>query len=480
MQFNSFLFLLFFAVVVVVYYAAPQRWRWIILLLASYYFYSTFQLEYLLLLAFDTLVTFGGGLLIARAEGRRRYGLLAVGVLIELAVLGLFKYFDFAASSLVAGYSALAHPAQAVTVPKLGLVLPVGLSFYTFSCVSYLVDVYRRKIPAEANLGRMALYVAFFPKLLAGPIERAGPFLMELLKPVRFDPAVVAMGLQLMLLGLFKKVVIADRLAGFVNTGFTDPSFQSPVTLLVSIYFYAFQIYCDFSAYSDLAIGAAAVLGLKLMENFRRPYLSRNIAEFWSTRWHISLSLFWRDYLYIPLGGSRVSKPRWYLNQLIVFLVSGLWHGANWTFVMWGGINGLAQVIYIMAANPRKALARILPAWLWGTLGVLLTFHVVLLAWVFFRADSIAQAWTVLTRTLGAVPRLPGLMAHYNWTGEFWLSIGLIVLLIAYEVIEETRGFWNWLGSRPIVLRWGVYYAMSAMLLVFGKWGLSQFVYMNF
>lgn len=477
MQFNSFAFLGFFAAVAVVYYAVPQRWRWVLLLAASYYFYSTFKLEYVALLAFSTIVAFCTGLAIGGRGGARSRAALAAGIVLELAVLAIFKYFDFFAGSFEALFAKLGTP---VALPRLGLVLPVGLSFYTFSCISYLIDVHRGKLAPQRHLGRLAVYVAFFPKLLAGPIERAGSFLVELAKSVRFDPVMVAGGLQLMLLGLFKKVVIADRLADFVNAGFATPAFQSPVTLLIAVYFYAFQIYCDFSGYSDIAIGAAAVLGLRLMENFRRPYLSCSVHEFWSRRWHISLMAWWRDYLYIPLGGSRVSRGRWYLNVLIVFLVSGLWHGANWTFVLWGGLNGLYQVVYSMSASARKFVSRILPRWLWNGLGVALTFHLVLVAWIFFRAETFAKAWTVITRIVGALPRYPALLAAAKWPAEFWLALGLIVLLVVFEIFEEVHGFWRWLAARPVALRWGVYYAMAAALLVFGKWGVAEFAYMQF
>jgi len=480
MQFNSFAFLGFFAAVVVAYYAVPHRWRWVLLLVASYYFYSTFELDYVLLLAFSTGVAFVTGLAVSRRGVGQNRAALAAGIVVELAALAAFKYFDFFAGSLETAVGTLGHYNQAIALPRLGLLLPVGLSFYTFSCISYMIDVHRAKIPPERHLGRLALYVAFFPKLLAGPIERAGPFLDELVRPVRFAPATVAAGLQLMLLGLFKKVVIADRLADFVNAGFGTPAFQSPVTVLIAVYFYAFQIYCDFSGYSDLAIGAAAVLGIRLMENFRRPYLSRSVHEFWSQRWHISLMMWLRDYLYIPLGGNRVSKHRWYLNQIIVFLISGLWHGANWTFVMWGGLNGAYQVVYFMTAGARKALGGLLPRRLWSAVAVLTTFHLVVFAWIFFRAETIGKAWTVIARIVGAMPEYPALLARYNWSGEFLLALGLIILLLVFEAGEEIRGFWQWLARRPVALRWGVYYAMAGVLLVFGKWGVAQFVYMRF
>ena len=328
--------------------------------------------------------------------------------------------------------------------------------------------------------GRLAVYVAFFPKLIAGPIERATTFLPQLSAGVRFDPLTVTFGLQLLLWGLFKKVVIADRLAEFVNAGFTNPDFQSPVALLIAVYFYAFQIYCDFSGYSDMAIGMAAILGFQLRENFRRPYLSRSIAEFWGQRWHISLANWFRDYLYIPLGGNRVSRPRWYVNQMTVFLISGIWHGANWTFLVWGGLNGLYQVLYYMLGGARSRVASVLPAWLWSVAGILLTFHLVLVSWVFFRADSIAQAWKILTKLVAAASNFPMLLAAYNWTTGFWLSLGLIVFLILVEILDEFRSLWGWLAERPTALRWGFYYAVLGSLLVVGQWNMGQFVYMQF
>ena len=481
MLFNSFAFLGFFAAVVVVYYLAPHRWRWVLLLIASYYFYSAFQPAYLILLAYATALAYGVGRLVAGRRGTPAgRWLLAAGVIGELAVLAVFKYFNFVITSLESALTGVGPFVDAIALPRLELLLPAGLSFYTFSAISYLVDCYRGTIEPERHLGRLALYVAFFPKLLAGPIERAGAFLEQIVKPIRFDPAMATLGLQLILLGLFKKVVIADRLAAFVDAGFTDPAFQSPVTLVVAVYFFAFQIYCDFSGYSDIAIGAAAVLGIQLMENFRRPYFARSVPEFWAGRWHISLMRWFRDYLYIPLGGNRVSTPRWYANQMTVFLVSGLWHGANWTFVLWGGLNGLYQIVYFMLARPREWLARVLPAWLWDGLAILVTFHLILVAWIFFRAETLSQAWTVITRIFGNLSALPGLMAAYPWTGGFWLSVGLIVVLIAIEALDELRDLWAWLAARPVVLRWGFYYALLACLLVIGQWSMSEFVYMQF
>ena len=480
MLFNSFAFLGFFAVLAVVYYALPWRWRWPLLLVASYYFYSQFQLTYVLLIGYSTLCAYGFGKVLERGRdaGGNRW-LLAAAVVAQLAVLFLFKYVDFFAQLLESAFAPLAA-GEPFALPRLGWLLPAGLSFFVFSCISYVVDVWRGTIPAERHLGHFALYVAFFPKLVAGPIERAGVFLAQVKEGAIFSAANVSFGLQLLLWGLFKKVVIADRLAEFVDAGFTNPDFQSPIALIVAVYFYGFQIYCDFSGYSDIAIGLAAILGYRLMENFRRPYFSRSIAEFWGQRWHISLAYWFRDYLYIPMGGNRVSRPRWYFNQLTVFAVSGLWHGANLTFVIWGLLNGFYQVLYFLFGGVRKAASSRLPAVVWGGLGLLLTFHLVLFAWIFFRAESVGEAFAVISKIYNGLGMLPMLLPAYNWSGSFWLAVGLIGVLIAVEAFDEFRPVSAWLAKRPTPVRWGFYYALLGCLLVFGQWGMRQFVYMQF
>lgn len=480
MQFNSFAFLGFFGIVALAYYLLPHRWRWPLLLVVSYWFYSSFSPPHVVLLALATFVAYGFGLLLARRVDGRSKALLALAVVVQLSVLATYKYADFLIGTVEPVLGPILSAGEAVALPRLGWLLPVGLSFYTFSCVSYLVDVHRGTIAAERHLGKLAVYVAFFPKLVAGPIERAGPFLAQLSRPVALSPTLVALGLQLLLWGLFKKVVIADRLAAFVDAAYATPDFQSPVTLLLAVYFYAFQIYCDFSGYSDMAIGTAAVLGFRLVENFRRPYLARTVPEFWSKRWHISLMNWFRDYLYIPLGGSRVSVPRRYLNVMVVFVVSGLWHGAGLTFIVWGALNGAYQLVYLMTGRLRGALARIMPKTLWSALSLLLTFHLILIAWIFFRATSLEQAMAVIGRIWGAMPLLPGLLASYVWTPSLLLSVGLIAVLMAIEILDEFRPLWDWLAARPIALRWGFSYALIGALLLIGQWGMTRFVYMQF
>lgn len=478
MLFNSLSFMAFFVVMVIIYYLLPQRSRWPLLLAGSLYFYAALRVEYVLLLIWAAAVAYLAALGIERARAQKgRKAILTTGLLLELGTLFIFKYYNFALESL----QPLLDRLSIFDLPSLQWLLPAGLSFFSFSCVSYIVDVYRGKLRAERHLGRAMLYVAFFPKLLAGPIERATTFLPQTERVIQFDPWRFTQGLQIFLWGMFKKVVIADRLAAIVDAAFQMPTLRPPVQLIIAAYFFAFQIYCDFSGYSDMAIGTAKMLGFDLMENFRRPYLATSIPEFWSRRWHISLCCWFRDYLYIPLGGNRVSKARWYMNQMIVFLVSGLWHGANWTFVVWGVLNGGYQVVYYLGAGLREKLARIirLPRKLAAFINWFIVFHLVTLAWVFFRASSVSEAWAILERIVQSIPKLPMLLRMYRFNQDFYLSIGLIAVLLLVDAIDEIRPLWERLRTH-LAIRWAVYYAMILGLVVLGKWAMTEFIYMQF
>lgn len=474
---NSLNFLALFGAITVIHYLLPQRHRWWMLLLASIWLYSTFDPRYLLLLAYTTLVAWAAGLLIGQSRNRLW---LVLGVVGQLAVLILFKYTDFILETVEPVLRPIMAANETFALPRMGWLLPVGLSFYVFSCISYIVDVWRGKQAPERHPGHLALYVAFFPKLIAGPIERAPDLLPQLKAGGLFAEERFAFGLQLLLWGLIKKVVIADGLVSFVDAGFSMPAFQSPVTVLIAVYFYAFQIYCDFSGYSDMAIGMAAILGFRFRPNFLRPYMSRNIGEFWSSRWHISLSRWFRDYLYIPLGGSRAGVLRQYLNLMIVFALSGLWHGAALTFLIWGLLNGLWQVLWLIGKPVIQTIESMLPRWLFAVLSVLLTFHLVLITWVFFRAPDIATAFAVYKRIWGAIPQLPSLLTGYNYTPSLWYSLTLIVALCFVEWLQERRPVERWLPSLPVAARWSVYYAGLALLIVTGHWGATKFVYMQF
>jgi D-alanyl-lipoteichoic acid acyltransferase DltB (MBOAT superfamily) len=483
LSFNSFTFLASFAVLAVVYYALPHRFRWPLLLVASVGFYATFRPSFVLLLLGVTLVAYAGGVAVESASSARTRTLIcAAAVGGVLAGLLTFKYFDFLASSIDGLIVRAGANETQGFLPRLNIAVAAGLSFYTLSSVSYLVDVYRGHMAAERHLGYFTLYIAFFPKLLSGPLERARGMLARMRQPVVFSASGVTEGLQLMLWGLFKKVVIADRLAVFVDTAYSQAAFAPASDLLIATYLFAFQLYCDFSGYTDIAIGAARVLGFDLMVNFRRPYLATSVREFWSGRWHLSLSAWFKDYVYIPLGGSRVSRARQSVNLLVVFLLSGLWHGPNWTFVVWGGANGLCQVASLWTRGLRarvRAFDRV-PARPVALGRGLLTFHLILVTWVFFRAQSLEDAVTILSRVSASIGSLVGPLVNRLSGGDMLISIGLIAVLLAVEILDERRPVWERLAAKPVVVRWATYYALMAALLVMGSWNLKQFVYMQF
>ena len=482
MLFNSIQFLLFFPTVVVLYFLMSARYRWALLLVASYYFYACWKAEYLILIVASTLVDYWAGIKMGDSRDvRQRRRFLAVSLCSNLGLLFAFKYFNFFSDSARA---LLDRFDVFVDTPAFGLLLPVGISFYTFQTLGYSIDVYRGKKDPERHLGIFALYVAFFPQLVAGPIERSTNLLPQFSRRVRFDFDRIASGLNLMLWGFFKKVVIADRLAPIVNSAYDNPSEYHGVQLLVATYFFAFQIYCDFSGYSDIAIGAARVLGFDLMENFRRPYSSKSIAEFWQ-RWHISLSSWFRDYLYIPLGGNRVSRGRWYQNLIVVFVLSGLWHGAAWTFVVWGFLHGFYLVFSIVTAKPR--------AWIWDRithvvppanllrrpLAIFVTFHLVLLSWVFFRAKSLGDAVTILDQIFVAdfmSYRLSALTSPY----ELLVAFGVIAFLESVHALERRDRCTLVLTDRPLWKRWAFTYALILGILVFGDFSTQEFIYFQF
>ena len=484
MPFNSFSFLAFFGILSVVYYLLPHRFRWPLLLIASLGFYATFQVRFLVLLTSITLISYWAGLSLGkqRADARRHRLVLTASVISVVGALLTFKYYDFLVDALGVSLTAVGLSDGSLPFPRFGLVVAVGLSFYTFSCVSYLVDVAAGRLPPERHLGHFTLYVSFFPKLIAGPIERARPFLSQLRTPVAFSARNVTEGLQQILWGLFKKVVIADRLAAFVDNAYALPAFTAPADLLLGTYFFAFQLYCDFSGYSDMAIGASKVLGIDLMDNFRRPYFSKSVPEFWSQRWHLSLSAWFRDYTYIPMGGSRVSQFRRYGNIMVVFLLSGLWHGANWTFAVWGGLNGFYQIVSIMTRSFRERVRVItrVPPILGNFLRCWLTFHLILVSWVFFRAATLADAMTILSRIVESIGTLPMPLLSRVVTGDIFISIILIAALMLMENLDERQSFWERLAEWPVYVRWGVYYAILVLLAVIGKWELQEFVYMQF
>lgn len=488
MLFNSLHFLVFFPVVLGLYFGLPARWRAPLLLVSSYYFYLSWQPVYGLLLAGTTLLDYASGVRMSRLATRaQRRPWLALSLTSNLGTLFVFKYFNFFTTAATELAAALHVPFAA---PTLALALPVGVSFYTFQSVAYIVDVYQGKLEAEQNLGRFALFVAFWPQLVAGPIERGGQMLPQLRQPHGFDYGRVASGLRLMAWGMFKKVVIADRLALLANPVFDHPHrFEGPLLLLAVLAFTG-QIYADFSGYTDLARGAARVLGYNLVLNFRQPYLATSVGDFWR-RWHLSLSGWFRDYVYIPLGGSRAGRFRTQLNVLIVFLLSGLWHGASWTFIIWGALHGTYLVAESLTAPTRAALGQRLglaarPG-LQRALGTALTLALVAYAWIFFRANSLPDAFYVashLFRGWGHLPTaqlpaaLAGLGRHFG--AELLVAGAAVALLVFSDYRAERGSVAQWLAGWPAVGRWAGYAGLLLAILYFGVFGSSQFIYFQF
>ncbi len=491
MLFNSLQFLIFFPIVVILFFSLPNRARNWFLLVASYWFYMSWKPEYIVLILLSTVVTFYCGYFMSKTNNElRRKALLALNLIINLGILFFFKYFNFFNTFLG---NALREFNVNWGVPNFSILLPVGISFYTFQALGYSIDVYRRTVEPEKNFFTYALFVSFFPQLVAGPIERTGNLLPQFYEHKRFDCASAAKGLGIMLWGLFKKVVIADRLAVLVNIVYADPSAYSGVYLIGATVFFALQIYCDFSGYSDIAMGCAQVMGFRLMSNFERPYFAKSIAEFWK-RWHISLSTWFKDYLYISLGGNRVaSKGRLYFNLFFTFLVSGLWHGANWTFVLWGALNGFYLVFSRMTERWRNIFnAKIgltkLPH-LHGALKIATTFFLACVAWVFFRAKNVNEAFYILhhsfadlffgTAQTNSVATSGG--ANAGLSGQLYIAAMAVAILLIYEIIQERYGnIFELLTRMKTGWRWAFYYLLIVVIILFGVFEQQQFIYFQF
>lgn len=479
MLFNSVQFFIFFPVVVATYFALPKWCRWLWLLAASYFFYMSWHVEYIVLILFSTIVDYVVSLRMARLpEKKQRRKYLLLSLITNLGLLFTFKYYNFFSDSL----STLGHAANIpLSLPALNILLPVGISFYTFQTLSYTIDVYRGRLQPERHVGIFALFVAFWPQLVAGPIERAQHLLPQFRQSFAFDYERVRIGLLQMLWGFFKKLVIADRLAIYVNAVYNNPDQYDALPIAVATLFFAFQIYCDFSGYSDIAVGAAKVMGYDLMENFRTPYFSLSITEFWQ-RWHISLSTWFRDYLYIPLGGNRVPRWHWYLNLLITFLISGLWHGANWTFIVWGLLHGL----YVVVENMLRPFASRIGEYHPNVEMVInhklvrgpITFGLVTFAWIFFRANSISDA-TIIIRHLFVNLDGVGLFTAGDRLEVVW-GFFVIGLLFFHEAWLGTS-FWRKEGIMQYSwLRWGYYTTLIFFITWFGVFSNSEFIYFQF
>ena len=477
MLFNSLEFFVFFPLVVVVYFLLPFRFRALLLVVASYIFYMCWRWEYAFLLLTQTGINLSCGKAIVSSENSRvRFFWLACAICASLAVLFLFKYYHFFLG-IVGSLSPLV--AFSLRLEDIPLAVPVGLSFYTLQALGYTIDVYQKRVAAERNPINFALFVAFFPQLLSGPIERAGNMLKQFRQKTDWDWTRVHSGAVLFLWGLFKKIVIADRLAVYVNLVYSDPQGYSGPTLLLATYFFAFQIYCDFSGYSDMAIGIARIFGYDLMINFRLPYFAESISDFWR-RWHIALSTWFRDYLYIPLGGNRTNLLRWHINIMIVFATSGLWHGANWTFVIWGMLHGFYYLVEWFLEVPGRLFCSLigLRGKLLKVIKILITFHLVTFAWIFFKARSLDDAIHVIE---GIFTTIGGSL--YLGPSQITTLLGvLLIILLTTVQFFQYRGiipFMKAERSYPLYIRWPVYMFLIFVISIFGM-SSNDFIYFQF
>jgi D-alanyl-lipoteichoic acid acyltransferase DltB (MBOAT superfamily) len=482
MLFNSLHFILYFTVVTILYYLLEWRWRWKILLAASCVFYMAFIPAYIFILFTTILIDYVMGILIARSTGRRRLIYLQVSIVSTCLVLFIFKYCGFFSVTMRELQGLLGVTQD---FPIAHIILPIGLSFHTFQSLSYVIEVYRGKQQPERNFGIYSLYVMFYPQLVAGPIERPQNLLHQFYEDHQFELANLSRGLSLVAWGMFQKMVIADRSAVYVNVVYAHWQTESGLSLLVATLLFAVQIYADFAGYSCIAIGCAEVMGFKLMTNFNRPYLSRSFTEFWK-RWHISLSTWFRDYVYIPLGGNRVSLPRHYLNLLITFTISGLWHGANWTFVIWGVYNGVLLVCenslnHLGWHYPRNFLGNILRR--------VIVLSGICVGWVFFRAQSLYSALMILRRILVDTSLSVWSIgsAITPWAGDLTsVAIGLITILLIAILFALELGQESMPEHKREVLFTTMKYQFTATIvlfeatMLFGSLRSSAFVYFQF
>ena len=469
MLFNSWQYALFFPIVFALYWVLPHKFRVYLLLVASYYFYMSWNVKYVVLILFTTLVSYSAALMIHRSESQRMKRVLLILSLVAcLVVLFVFKYFNFFAGAVVDFLNMFALHLHPMT---LKLLLPVGISFYTFQTLSYVIDVYRGSVTPERNFLVYALFVSYFPQLVAGPIERTNNLLPQIKACHDFNYGQAAYGIKLMTWGFFKKLCIADVLAVYVDKVFADVYSFEGFALVLTVFFFTVQIYCDFSGYSDIARGCSKMLGIDLMENFRSPYFSASIREFWS-RWHISLSTWFRDYVYIPLGGNRCGKFRHSVNLMITFMISGLWHGASWNFVVWGAVHGLAQVVENAFTRGKRQEVHGL---IWAV-RVVMTFVFVMMAWVFFRAESLGEAVYVLGHMF--LPVKGGRLGMDNFSK---LTAGLsLLLMFMYDYISSKKDIIALVSRKNPLFRYIVYVALVTVTVLFRAAEHVEFVYFQF
>lgn len=481
MAFNSLEYLLFFLIVSILYYSIPFRFRWIMLLIASYLFYMAWKPPYVLIIITQTIVAYGTALMIGKLSDRHsRIIWVSIGLTINIGMLLVYKYLKFFTTTF---NSIFEYFHFSTFLPVYDLLLPIGISFFTFQTSAYIVDVYRGTLQPEKHFGLFSLFIGLFPHLMAGPITRGSHILPQLKKEVPFSRNRVTGGLKLILLGLFKKMVIADRLGVLVDTVFNNPHNYSGAPLIVASVFFAFQIYCDFSGYVDIAIGSAQVLGVDFPDNFDHPYLSTSIGEFWR-RWHMTLMAWLRDYVYFPLGGSHHGLARTCLNTLITFLISGLWHGASWTFVVWGALNGFYMIIERVTKSIRQKVVHSLGldsatvlSQFYNVSCIVMTFTLTCFAFIFFRANSLADAGYITTHLFPGFGGYGGLSNLGLDMVDFYFGISAVVLLETFEWFHKRENMRFMLSNKPKWLRWGFVYALALMVLFFRYQNERPFVY---
>jgi alginate O-acetyltransferase complex protein AlgI len=476
MLFNSIEFCLFFVVVNMLYFSLKHEFRWLLLLVSSCFFYMFYIPYYILILGFTIVIDYFIGIYLEelKLNNRNPKPFLIFSIIINISILFFFKYYNF----FLYGIQSVALNFQIhIPVAPLSFLLPIGLSFHTFQAMSYTIEVYRGNQKAERHFGIYALYVMFFPQLVAGPIERPQNLLHQFHEKHYFDYDRIKSGLILMLWGLFKKVVIADRLALYSDVVFQNPQQYHGIALIIATFFFTFQIYCDFSGYSDIAIGAARVMGFTLMRNFNFPYFAYSISDFWK-RWHISLSTWFKDYLYIPLGGNRVDSLRFYFNILVVFAISGLWHGANWTFLCWGILQGIFLIFETIV--PLYFLPK--------SIRFIITFLLISVSWIIFRSNSISDSVYVLTHLFYKLDEqlssifIKGVVNIGVQTSRnsLLLSFFLISIIIAIEFLDKKYSISILLSKMSSFLRWCIYYAIILAILFLGVYENKQFIYFQF
>lgn len=523
MIFTSLKFLLFFPIVLTVYYLISCKTKnnmlnQIALLASSLFFYACWNPAYLFLILFSVVVTWYCGILLGKVVSqdnsiKKKRLILTASLIVNLLILFFFKYFNFFADSIEFIFSNLNI---SFTKTRLNVILPVGISFYTFQALGYTIDVYRGTIKAERNFITYALFVTFFPQLVAGPIERSGNLLAQFKENHIPDPENFSEGLKICLWGTFKKVVIADLLSVYIDYFYNDPQNSSGISLLIATIFFAFQILCDFSGYSDIAIGVSKIMGFNLMKNFNRPYFAKSIPDFWR-RWHISLSTWFKDYLYIPLGGNRCGKAKHFFNLFLTFFVSGFWHGASWHYVIWGALHGIYQIIGIFTQKIRNKILIAFHLALPSNetkIGVkysrpcqiykmIVTFILVCFAWIFFRANTVQDAFAIISK-IGNVPAesvqiISGIFENLNHINfsfmselngpysnfQFLMMFALIFSLLIVDLFTRNTPGVKAVSKIPIVLRWSLYYLVVLIILFvashkYASGATSQFIYFQF